>query len=299
MDTTHRDRTTAPTGRPRPLVIAALAAMTGLFIASGGETAPDECHPRTARDARHPDCGVHNMMVVGQQAIYLSHLPMFDSEHRFQLILEATLAKGGQSVGKVYVDDRRAHPDVGMYTLAPRDMFVLARLLGTDSLPRRSFRGTVFRGHLERGGVQLDRLTGVEATIKRVIYAQEIGSTAGLSKSDTLDYILFGTGAELFLAHRIAQLPDFDQLVGIKVSGHAFTSEELGRGVSIKVPDRKNTPDRRLRAKDKVAAQGQVGGANTFLPLTVEVTTEFYFEEGELASPATFETTPLEKAAGF
>ena len=303
MDTTHREGTTVSKACPHPFVIAtraaAIAAMAGLLVVSSGETASDECHPRAARDAKHPDCGVHNMMVVGQRAIYLSHLPMFDSEHRFQVILEATLAKGGQGVSKVYVDDRRAHPDVRMYTLAPHDVFVLSRLFGTDPPPRRSFRGTLFRGHLERGGVQLDRLTGVEVTVKRVVYAQEIGSTAGLAKSDTLDYLLFGTGTELFLAHRIAQPPDFDQIVGVKVSGHAFTSEELARGISVKVLDRANTPDRRLRAKDKVAAQGHVTGAHMFLPLTVEATTEFYFEEGELASPPTPDPTPLEKAAGF
>ena len=43
----------------------------------------------------------------------------------------------------------------------------------------------------------------------------------------------------------------------------------------------------------------QVAGATTALPVTVEVTTEFYFEEGELASSPTFDQTPLEKAAGF
>ena len=292
--------TTESTKRSRPLVIAALAAMAALVVASSAETASDECHPRTQRDKRHPDCGVHNMMVVGQQAIYLSHLPMFDSEHRFQVILEATVTKGGQDVGKVYVDDRRANPGVRMYMVMPSDVFVLPRLFGTDPAPRRKFRGTFFRGHQERGGVPLNRLTGVEVTVKRVIYAKEIGATAGIARSDTLDYILFGTGAERFLAHRIAQPPDFDQLIGVKVSGRAFTSEELARGVSIKIPDRANTPDRRLRPKDKVAAQGQVTGADTALPLTVEVITEFYFEESELAlNPTLDPPTPLEKAAGF
>lgn len=291
--------TTESTKRPRRRVIAVLAAMAALMVASSGETASDECHARTPRDKRHPDCGVHNMMVVGQEAIYLSHLPMFDSEHRFQVILEATVTKGRQSVGKVYVDDRRANPGVRMYMVKPSDVFVLSRLFGTDPAPRRSFRGTFFRGHQERGGVPLDRLTGVEVTVKRVIYAQEIGATAGAVKSDTLDYILFGTSTERFLAHRIAQPPDFDQIIGVKVSGRAFTSEELARGVSIKIPDRANTPDGRLRAKDKVAAQGQVAGADTAVPLTVEVVAEFYFEESELAVDPTFDQTPLEKAAGF
>jgi len=281
----------------RRFVIATLAA--GLFTASTAAAAPDECHPRTQRDKRHPDCGVHNMMVVGQQAIYLSHLPMFDSEHRFQVILEATLARAGQDVGKLYADDRRANPGVRMYTFKPRDVFVMARLFPTDPAARKSFRGTLFRGHLERDGVQLDRLTGVDVVVKRVIYAQELGGTAGPAKPDTLEYILFGTPAELFLAHKIAGAPDFDQIVGVKVSGRAFSGEDLARGVTVKVADRPNTADRRLRPKDKSAVQAQVAGAAAALPLTVEVTTEFYFEDGELAADPTFDPTELEKAAGF
>ena len=61
----------------------------------------------------HPDCGQHNMMVVGEQTIFLSHLPMFHSEHRFQVIVEAAFEQNGTSLDRVYADDRRKHPDVG------------------------------------------------------------------------------------------------------------------------------------------------------------------------------------------
>ena len=57
--------------------------------------------------------------------------------------------------------------------------------------------------------------------------------------------------------------------------------------------------DRPGRGRASERDSDEVTGADTSLPLTVEVTTEFYFEEGELASPATFDQTPLEKAAGF
>ena len=300
MSFTRGDRTIELTGRVGSLVVVAcltaILSTVSLLVVSRGEPAPDECH---ARGAKHADCGVHNMMVVGERTIFLSHLPMFEGEHRFQVILEATFAKGGKSVSEIYADDRRGHRDVTMYTLAPRDMFVLSRLFGTDPPPRRSFRGTVFRGHLERGGKQLDGLTDIEVTVKRVVYREEIGDKSGITKSDKLDYILFGSASKLFLAHRITQPPDFDQLIGVTVTGHTFTSTELGRGVSVKILERENTPDRRLRGGDRVAAQGHVTGAHMFLPLVVEVAAELYFEEGELASPATFDQTPLEKAAGF
>ena len=47
---------------------------------------------------------------------------------------------------------------------------------------------------------------------------------------------MFGKGDELFLAHLITRPPDFDQILSVKVSGHAFTDAELGQGVRIISP---------------------------------------------------------------
>ena len=128
-----------------------------------------------------------------------------------------------------------------MYTLTPQEAFVLSRLFSADDAAlRRAFAGAVFRGHLERGGELLDQLTRIEVTVQRVVYAEEeISSQADLPLSDGLDYIVFGGTPELFLAHRIAQPPDFDQLLGVKLSGHEFTPEEdFARGILITVRDR-------------------------------------------------------------
>jgi hypothetical protein len=98
----------------------------------------------TAECPGHQDCGQHNMMIVGEQAIFLSHLPMFHSEHRFQLIVEAAFEQNGTSLDWVYADDRRKHPDVRMYTLTPQEAFVLSRLFSADDAAlRRSFPGAV------------------------------------------------------------------------------------------------------------------------------------------------------------
>ncbi len=61
------------------------------------------------------------MMIVGEQTIFLSHLPMFHSEHRFQVIVEAAFDQDGTPLDRMYADDRRKHPDVRMYTLVPRE----------------------------------------------------------------------------------------------------------------------------------------------------------------------------------
>jgi hypothetical protein len=170
---------------------------------------------------------------------------------------------------------------------------------GPEAARRTSFPGTVYRGHLERGGIPLAQLTGIDVKAKRVVYAQEIGESGGLSRADSLQYIVFGRGSEMFLAHRITGAPDFDQLLRVKISGHTFTEDERVRGVLVTVPDRPNDPARRLRRGEAVAVSGHVTGAHMFLPLKVEVLGEPYFEEGELAVRPVFAPTPLEIEAGF
>ena len=287
-------------GLRRHLVLAALVASLGAiscFAPSSALGAPNGCPARGDQD---PDCGQHNMMLVGEQTVFASHLPMFHSPHRFQVIMEVELAKAGASRDGVYAADRRAHPMIGMYTLQPQETFVLSQMFrGEQTARRTSFHGTVFRGHLERGGAPLDQLTGIDVKAERVVYAQEIGPPSGLSRSDSLQYIVFGRGSEMFLAHRITQAPDFDQLLSVKISGHEFTEDELLRGVLVTVPDRPNGPARRLRRGEAVAVTGHVTGAHMFLPLKVEVVGEPYFEEGELAAKPTFAATPLEIEAGF
>src|SRR5215211_5647600 len=77
------------------------------------------CDPNNPQaENRPPTCGVHNQMMVGEQTIYLSHLPMFmfnprHHEHNFQVILEVTLSGPDQAT---YVADRTIHPNERMYT---------------------------------------------------------------------------------------------------------------------------------------------------------------------------------------
>lgn len=83
----------------------------------------------------------------------------------------------------------------------------------------------------------------------------------------TLEYLLFGKGQELFLAHQIAAPPDFDQVLSVKLDGHPFTDDELAKGVIVAFPGKKNTVAGRLKAQQR--AEGEVtlgagGKAGTF-----------------------------------
>jgi hypothetical protein len=71
----------------------AMAVALALSWAGKRETAyAAEPHP-----ADHP--ATHNMLMAGEETVYLSHLPMFQAEgkppmpHRYQAILEVTFAK--------------------------------------------------------------------------------------------------------------------------------------------------------------------------------------------------------------
>jgi hypothetical protein len=277
------------------LLIPCLGASSALPLSSA-KAAMLEC-------PGHPDCGQHNMMVVGEQTIFLSHLPMFHNEHRFQVIIEAAFEKDGMPLDGVYAEDRGKHPAERMYTLEPdkQQPFVLARLLSDDAESMRSFPATVFRGHLERGGVPLPQLANVDVKVERVVYAKEIGAEADAPHAEGLAYVLFGHPAEMFLAHRIAQPPDFDQLLGVRLADSGLTDDDLAQGVSIVLPGRTNSATDRLRAGETVTAQAQVTGSDATLPVEVEVTTEYYVEESELdpESPDPFGQTPLEQEAGF
>jgi hypothetical protein len=233
----------------------------------------------------------HNMLVVGEQAVFLSHLPMFQVKgedpmpHRYQVILEAKLARQED-----YAKDRREHPGTTIYTLNPED-FILPELV---SRPLSSFKAkTLFRGHLERDG-SVPVLENADVSVQRVIHFRELDAKA--KRPRQLEYLLFGKGDELFLAHLIVAPPDFDQILSVKIAGHPFTDAELAQGVSIVFPKTRNTAATRLKAQ-RVAGEATAGSSRK--KVQVDVSRELYFEEGELRVPATFDPTAEEVRAGF
>ena len=251
----------------------------------------------------------HNMLVIGEQTVYLSHLPMFQEKdpppipqengqpplpappmpHRYQAILEATFAKQ-----KDYAKDRRAHSTSTIYMLNPAE-FVLPDLVSQHQ-PLRSIRATVYRGHFEREG-KVPILRNVGVTVTRVIHFREFDPKA--EKPRQLEYLLFGKGRELFLAHRIVGPPDFDQVLSVKSVKPALTDAELARGVTVVFPGTENTAAGRLGIT-KVAGEATLAGSPAVhKKIQVDVGRELYFEQGELNEPASFDSTPEEEKAGF
>ncbi|HET6979508.1 MAG TPA: hypothetical protein VFI24_24460 [Pyrinomonadaceae bacterium] len=253
----------------------------------------------------------HNMMLVGAKTAFLSHLPMFvnsgvgpefDSHHRFQVILEATFTNEDRDLTESYFKDRMKNPAVKMYTLNP-GLFVLSHVDPNGSALKK-FRGNaITRGHLERGGTSIigdlenpPNGGAFDVNVVNVVHFREFDPNA--VKPAKLEYLLFGKGSELFLAHLITKPNDFDQIISIKTTGQSFTDEELAKGMHIEFADRGNTSKERLKEKVKASGRLIIPGADS-RTVPIETVREFYFEEGELFAPPTFKATAEEKKSGF
>jgi hypothetical protein len=324
--TTNRSNTdNSPGNNRREFLTRSATAAAGLgFLSLGLRAQPLSCPGTLLLPLPPQDLpGTHNMLVVGEQTTYLSHLPMFDSlnrgrtdfvsPHRYQVILEATFNDGDKKLTEVYTADRVAHASEKMYSINPA-LFVLPDL-DPNGKALKSFRGnTIFRGHLERQNTPIigfmdsrsdpPRSGVFDVNVTRVVHFHKF--TPGAAKPAQLQYILFGKGPEIFLAHFIAQPPDFDQVIAVQVNGQQFTDEQLAGGIRVSFAGKPNTGKTRLREAEKASGMFQLAvtdgkplaGSNA-KPLEVEVVKEFYFEEGELRIPAVFDPTGEEKKSGF
>jgi hypothetical protein len=147
----------------------------------------------------------HGMLLIGSETIYASHLPMFHSPHDYQIILAL---KFDTEKNQKYIEDRKTHPDEFVYTIKP-EAFVLPEMVNRT----KKFKGNIYRGHFERGGVVIAK--DVDVSIRRVVYFNQFKS--GTRKPGYLRYILFGNSKEQFLAHQITARPDFDEVVSVKL----------------------------------------------------------------------------------
>lgn len=242
----------------------------------------------------------HNMLIVGKETVFVSHFPMFrsaafDSPHRYQVIMEVTLTKQGSDPQSVYFSDRGNNPMTKIYSLSP-DEFVLPNLISTNpALIIKSFPASVFRGHFEKPDKKI-LIEGVDVSVKKIVHFREFDPKA--KRLAQLEYILFGKGQELFLAHFITRPPDFDQIISV-ASDHSFTDQELSNGLHV-IFEKPNSIAGRFLEKEE--AFGVVRSANKTaggLKVKFKAGTEFYFEEGELRVPADFDPTPAETSAGF
>ena len=229
--------------------------------------------------------GVHGMLVAGGQRtsgamrspVYASHLPMFMPPHDFQVIMRVSGAAAG------WYGDFVAHFGTGdIYTFRP-EPFALAELDPAGGGPTlTSLRGSLFRGHFERGGSQIAEDTSFE--VDQVICFRPLPPGTAPADRGSLRYLCFGQRDVAFLAHLITAPPDFDQILSAAVSSLAGVSDDdLSAGVVLTVPDRSDDVASRLTGTDAFSGAVQAGGT----PGTIElkIVQEHYLETGDLAGP--------------
>jgi hypothetical protein len=231
------------------------------------------------------DVGTHGMLLFGTEKIYLSHLPMFDPPHNFQVLLRVTMPGGRSDPHSTYLNDRAA-TGTKLYTFVPEE-FPMLGLMGDFPQPPSvtSFSGSIFRGHFERGGTQL--LAGVTANVDEVVYLAELESTAKPFEGQKLEYLCFGEPRELFLAHTIRNRPSFDHIVTFNFLDREVAGQALfPSGKPVDFGDREDLPERRLKRNEEVLGffsqsigpRGQHG-----FRTKLQIGEEIYFEKGELA----------------
>ncbi|WP_082578495.1 MBL fold metallo-hydrolase [Lysobacter sp. Root690] len=160
----------------------------------------------------------HGMLVVGTDAVYLSHLPMFHPPHHYQLIFEANLPA---EVLRGYREDAAAHPDT-YYTLAPTQRWVLPDTIKPDA----HFKADLYRGHFERGGTPIAR--DIDVSVRNIVHFRrfEAGRSEAGRTPQPSRWIGFGRGSQRFAAHRIEAAPDMDQIVQITAPAGAARIED-------------------------------------------------------------------------
>lgn len=254
----------------------------------------------------------HGMLVLGTQGkIYFLHLAMRDDPpHMYQLVFEGRLrASSATAVGDrtftgpaaslatldpadVYFLDRN-HPDnpTEVYTFQPAEGFCLREIPRGERL---TFRGDLIRGHFERDDEPPAILEDVLVEVAQILYFQDLGDLDPSEPNPLaelrLEYLLFGSGSERFLTHRVTlhgqpdQASDnaFHQVFPVTAESAAALGFDLARraarvkiealsnrgGFAIELPQAGGTITARL--PDLNGGEG--------LPVTLELGPEHYRE---------------------
>jgi hypothetical protein len=247
-------------------------------------------HHMHSEHGEHSTMGVHGMLLFGEEPLYLSHLPMFESPHNFQVLLEVGF---DDAVLQALRADREAGGD--LYTFEP-EKFPIGELDPSGDGPARiSIAGTVFHGHFERGGTPIARGT---AQVRNVVYFGELDVQATHDPDMALNYLCFGRAGLLHLAHQITASPDFDQVLTARLVPGTVTNP-MGETVDAEVTTdfdsaqpvefrgRRDTPQDRLAPNETAsgfffATFGPTGSHG--FGARLEVGRELYVELGELGS---------------
>ncbi|MFE0647238.1 hypothetical protein ACFVZH_01430 [Streptomyces sp. NPDC059534] len=215
----------------------------------------------------------HDMVVLGTNSpVYLSHMAKFMAPLDYQIILQAML------VGTEYEASRHKFGTSALFTLRPEPLS-LADLQGQASVTSETLPAHLYFGRVGRDG---DVLGDTAVNLRKTLYFQHLDPLA--SRLPELRYILFGGPAEHFLAHQIAEPPDFDQILVVQPMGDEVSPPAPPPGTLLSFPGRENRLDSRLAPGEQV--KGSIVGKDGSAPhdeTYLQVVAEVYLETEDLA----------------
>lgn len=236
--------------------------------------------------------GVHGMLLFGDDVLYLSHLPMFESPHNFQVILEVALNDAANELLRAH----RKTSGQELYTFEPAAFHITELDPSGEGAARSSVEGTIYQGHFERGGQPIAR--GVVAEIRNVVYFNELDVAAAHTTTQALTYLCFGPARQMHLAHKITASPDFDQVLTAHLVPGTVTDQagrpvgedvtrDFDHAVPVEFLGRSDSPGTRLAPQETaeasffatIAPEGFHG-----FRVQIQIDRELYIEIRELGS---------------
>jgi hypothetical protein len=253
---------------------AAVTSMCLALVVLGARTVVAQNPGRAVDKNLRVPVGFHEFEMFGDSSVYLSHYPMFGSIHAYQVLLEVTLTGEGNDPRQLYLSHKQKNP-LTRYSLSPEtpDGQMHYWVMPDVIKPGQKFRANI---HWQKSAGHPQYISrNVTVEIVKVIYFRLFQPDD--KKPDVLSYLLFGNGPEAFLAHYIANYPDFDHIVAVTGDTGKLLQGGTGAATLVTVPGRKNSKEVRLLKKDeKIVAR--VNGNGDELKLGVR--TEIHYEAG-------------------
>ncbi|MET0403128.1 MAG: hypothetical protein ABW123_12030 [Cystobacter sp.] len=198
----------------------AVAFAVGLMACQGSERTRGPS-PESSALTVSTRQGVHGMVVFGDQAQFLYHLPMWHGLHAWQIVLEVRPDAEGE---RLYVADRASGSPLVTFEPQP---FALASLK-----PGARLEGTLFHGHFEQGGTPLPSAgaaSRVSFTVQRLLRVKALSPTEPPAPAG--EYWLVGGEGERYGVHVARHAPDFDHILRLDapraIPGHRVMTTGL------------------------------------------------------------------------
>jgi hypothetical protein len=227
-----------------------------------------------AAQAKADRPSIHGMVLFGEKATYLSHLPMFHSPHDYQVLLKVNL-KEPSKVVEIYKALKADGSQV--FTIAPEPFDLTTIISGKVN----QFSAQLYHGHFEKEGKELGKIL---VQVEKVLFSSKLDPAAEEENS----YFLFGAAGEYFAAHVINGKPSFDSI--LKVSAPFELEFNFCRTRVCADPKNLPVPDSALpivvsgpfglNGDNKPKVGSQIGNFGGIMTTVLQV---IYFEEEELS----------------